>query len=187
MKRARILCSLAIAAVATPGTAMPVQVGPRCTSLDELVSPAAFRRYPVNQYRGPLRKPDVRRGRAHLYRTALGSSVRDAPDFAGHYQVVPLGCGAATYCPAFVDRVTGKVSFYPELRAVSVAGTMMEGHIDERYGNRLLYRADSRLLALIGSRNEDERTEGVTLYEWQARGPRLIRFIPTKQICRIPL
>ena len=55
--------------------------------------------------------------------------------------------------------------------------------VDLGASTRLTCHRDSRLMVLVGTRNEDERTAGVSLYEWREQGPRLIRFVPERQLC----
>jgi hypothetical protein len=160
--------------------AIPMQAAARtrvCTSVDSLVSDATFRAYPASSESGRWRSPDVSRGEAHAYRTVLRAEGTGPPDFAGHFRVVRIGCGAGSFCPAFVDRSTGHVTFAPELRVIS----WMPG--DPVGPDRLVYRRDSRLLIVLAVRNENEHTAGATLYDWVGGRFRLLRFIPRSRLC----
>ncbi|MET0308848.1 MAG: hypothetical protein ABW023_09095 [Sphingomonas sp.] len=152
-----------------------------CISVAQLLSSAGFRHYPAKASRGPWRAPDVRRGTARLFRTRLREDSRGAPDFAGHYKIVQIGCGAGTVCPAIVDKATGHVDFVPAFRSVGWVLSDFAGAGDIE---RLTYRRNSRLLVLFGMRNEDERTSGVTLYDWRAGKPHLVRFVPAERLCQ---
>lgn len=160
---------------------LPVAATPKnCVLVKQLLSPAAFRRYPAKPAHGLWRAPDVRNGTARLFRTRLRDDARGAPDFAGRYKVVRLGCGAGAICPAIVDRVSGRVTFVPQFHSVS---WILSDFAGARDVERLTFRRDSRLLAIFGLRNEDQRTSGVSLYDWRGGRPRLVRFVPAVQLC----
>lgn len=172
------LTVIGAAAAASSGSAPAAT----CVNLSDLVSPVAFARYPAEHATSATwRGPDVTRGRAHLYRTMLRENVSGTPDFAGHYTVVHIGCGAGLACPAFVDRRTGRVFFPPAIRSVYFlpADTEPAGATDP-----LTYQADSRLLVILGARNEEDRTSGVTQYDWRDGNPRQLRFVPEASLCR---
>lgn len=152
-----------------------------CISVPQLISAARFRDYPAKPAHGPWRAPDVRHGNAHLFRTRLREDSRGEADFAGHYKVVWIGCGAGTVCPAIVDKASGQVSFVPAFREIGWIMSDFEGAKDIE---RLTYRRDSRLLILFGMRNEEERTGGVTFYDWRGGKPHLLRFVPAAQLCQ---
>ena len=161
---------------------LAVVVGPAqasCIPIARFQSPALFARYPAPAITGPWRAPDVRRGEAHAFRTTLRRYGQGEPGFAGRYTVVENGCGAGAICPAFVDRSTGRVSFVPALRVV----TWLSGDLGDDH-ERLTYRRDSRLLVVVGARNERAATAGVSLYDWRGGGPRLIRFVAQRKLCR---
>lgn len=166
-----------IAALLALLAASPAQAAP-CVPMAHFWSPALFARYPALPRKGPWRAPDVRRGEAHLYRTSLRRYSQGEPDFAGQFKIVENGCGTGAICPIFVDRSTGQVSFRPEMRVVTwMSGDMGTDH------ERLIHRRDSRLLVLVGARNEDDKTAGVSLYDWHASGPRLVRFVAQNRLC----
>lgn len=156
--------------------AAPVQA--TCIPVASFQSSAVFARYPVAAAHGPWRMPDVRRGEAHLYRTSLRDFGQGEPDFAGRFKVVENGCGAGAICPIFVDRLSGRVTFVPDLRVV----TWMPGDLDSSH-ERLAFSRDSRLLVVTGARNEVEATAGVSLYDWRGGAPRLVRFVPQARLC----
>jgi len=170
---------LALAAMLAPHPAMAAPES--CLQVSQLLSPKIFRRYPARSGLGPWREPDVRHGNAHLYRTRLREDAQGRPDFAGHYKMVALGCGAGTICPAIVNKATGKVHFVAEFRNVGWELNYFAGAKDVE---RLTYRRDSRLLVVFGIRNEQERTGGVTLYDWRGGKPHIVRFVPSAKLCR---
>src|SRR5207253_2065862 len=134
---------------------------PACLSQYGLVARAPFDKYPARTVTRSWRVPDVRRGDAHLYRTALRGASAGPPDFAGIYRLVRLGCGAGSACPAFVNSETARVTFARELRVVSWMPNDLAPD-DRSAPERLTYRKDSRLLVVLGVRNEDARTSGTS-------------------------
>ena len=76
--------------------------------------------------------------------------------------------------------MTGQVYFPPNLRSAT-ALLMDTGRADV---DRLNYRADSRLLIVVGLPNEDQKQEGMSYYLWEAGKLRLIRFVPASQFCK---
>lgn len=104
------------------------------------------------------------------------------PDFAGHYRVVPIGCGAGAVCPAFIDGRNGRVVFPPTLRVVSAMSFDVVLPLGDGF-EQLNYRQDSRLLVTIGAVNENEDQRGVSYYDWREGRPRLIAFVPTSSFC----
>jgi hypothetical protein len=152
-----------------------------CIPVARFLSPATFRHYPAKAAHGPWHAPDVRHGTAHLYRTRLREASRGQPDFAGRYKIVSIGCGAGTVCPAIVNKATGQVHFVPAFRSV---GWVLSDFTGAKKVERLNYRRDSRLLVILGMRNETERTGGVTLYDWRDGRPHLVRFVPAARLCQ---
>jgi hypothetical protein len=153
-----------------------------CVSAERLLANETFRQFPVHPGTGASRAPDLRHGDAHLYRRLLKNEGDRVPDFAGHIRVVRIGCGAGSFCPAFVDQSNGRVTFAPELRVVSwMAGE--PGVRQPENSERPTYRRDSSLLLVLGIRNEDERTAGATLYHWSSSGLHLLRFVPQPRLC----
>lgn len=137
-----------------------------------------FRRYPAKTERLEPVAPIVRTGGAAMFRTIIRQQARLGPNFAGHYTIVHIGCGAATVCPAIVDARTGKVFFVPELG--SATALLVFADIDVETLN---YRRSSRLLVVVGTPNENESRGGVSYYVWRSGKLSLLRFIPLARIC----
>ncbi len=97
--------------------------------------------------------------RARQFRTVLREEARRGPNFSGHYRVAIWGCGSDCHAFAIVDSVTGTVYFQSD--ALFVAG--LPGN-DEA---RIQFRQNSRLLVLVGSRNDSGA--GRYYYEWTGR------------------
>jgi hypothetical protein len=130
--------------------------------------PAA--RPPVARSAAPrLASPDARR-----YRTRLGLGAAGGPAFAGPYRIAAWGCGAACLAWAIIDARTGRVTFPGGL------GTISGGHVDE---HPLVFRADSRLLVVLGAPEEDETREGALFLEWTGTALRRLRFVPAAMLC----
>ncbi|MBO9581577.1 MAG: hypothetical protein J7498_11850 [Sphingobium sp.] len=179
MKRAAAR-ALAFAALSLIPTA--TSAASSCIPLMSLASDAMFARYPATVGTGPWRAPDASRGEAHYYRTVFRSEAKLAPNFAGHMQIVRLPCGAACAQLAFVDRSSGSVRSFREVRTVVSSLVYFTGKGADDI-DRLVHRPDSRLLVIVGMRNEVESTAGATLYEWRQGKLHLIRFIPLKALC----
>lgn len=182
----RRLLALALAPVFS-GAALPAPTPVRCTVAADLFSPESFRAYPAAPvWNGRPRAPDPRFGEAHRYRTVLHLEAKGPPDFAGHYKVVTHGCGAGLACPMFVDLQTGRVRQVSSLASIE-ADYARADDVEKAIGiadSRLVYRRDSRLLIALGTRNENPKLAGATLYEWTNRGPQMLRFIPETQLCQ---
>src|SRR5262249_31492183 len=114
--------------------------------------------------------PDVTsHPRARTYRTALRQEVKEQPDFAGHYTLVQIGCGAGCVIVAIVEARSGRVFFPGALRQIHSAGW---GH--EPRGAE--YRLSSRLLVVHGQVNSEEAPNGLSYFEWTGRQLKLLRF-----------
>ena len=126
--------------------------------------------------------PDVRYGRAHLYRSVIREGARGSPDFAGHYKIIRIGCGAATICVAIADALNGKVYFPPVLRSASALLVDTAG-IDV---DTLNYRPNSILLIVVGLPNEELSKAGIHYYAWRSNRLRLVGFTSAVKLCALP-
>lgn len=173
--------SIALLCTPHPGDTAQGSV-PACPArFSTLLADSIFRGYAVRATtRVPrLVEPNVRSGRARLYRTRIREGAAQGPNFAGHYTIIPIGCGAATVCVAIVDATTGHVYFPPGLSSaealiVDTAGLNLE---------TLNFRRGSSLLIVVGSPNEQRRRAGISYYTWRSDRLDLIRFIPVAQLC----
>ena len=70
-----------------------------------------FAAYPASkEFKGPRASVKVGKGSpGHKYRTLIGLKAIDAPDFAGHLQIVEFGCGSNCHLFLIVDKKTGDV------------------------------------------------------------------------------
>ena len=156
---------------------------PRCLApFQKLLGLEVFAHYPARKAIRELRpaSPDVRTGQAHLYRTVIREEAKSGPNFAGHYTLVPIGCGAATSCLAIVDAITGAVYFPTNLR--SATALLMDTGKDDV--QRLNYKLESRLLIVAGEPKEDEERAGLSYYLWGGGKLTLVRFLPAAKFCR---
>jgi hypothetical protein len=109
----------------------------------------------------------------------IGEEAKQGPNFAGHFTIARIGCGAASVCPAIIDVKTGSVFFPPELS--SAEALLMD--TGDTQVDTLNYRRDSRLLIVAGTPNENRKNEGMSYYLWGAGKLRLIRFVPRVNLC----
>lgn len=187
-RRARMPVALALSLVTifALGAAAPPQrfLKPCPAPFDRLLSESVFRGYPVSVVQSAKKpvSPDVRHGKARLYRNAIREGSKQGPNFANHFTVVTIGCGAATACLAIVDARTGQVYFPPELSSAE-ALLVDTGNFDVRPFN---YRRESRLLIVVGSPNQKPGRAGVSYYLWRSNKLNLIRFEPAAKICGLP-
>ncbi len=137
----------------------------------------AFTRYPAGQlWQGKSKAPVLATRPERLFRTQLRTQSQGQPDFAGHYRIVGWGCGAPCIDWGMVDLKNGSV----------IMGGRY-GDVDHMYvaDKSLIYRADSRLLVVIGAPNEKPERRGYTYLLWTGRAFRQIAFYPYKAYCTI--
>jgi hypothetical protein len=101
--------------------------------------------------------PQLRTPRDREFRTVLKEAAKRKANFAGHHVLSVAGCGASCVIPFALDKVTGDVHWLPF--TVCCADAVHEG------AEPLTFRADSRLLVVTGSRNE--QGQGRYLYEFK--------------------
>ncbi len=177
--------ALALFAIALGSDAQAQMEVRHCSApFAKMLSDKAFGAYAV---KGPAHgsspaPPDVRTGDAHLFRTVIRRTAKAGPDFAGHYTIIPIGCGSATTCIAIADAQTGKISFPPELK--SATSLMVE--TDEMDVDRINYRRNSRLLIVIDYVNENPKSAGASYFLWRSGKLSLVRFTPAYRLCSLP-
>jgi hypothetical protein len=144
-----------------------------------------FRDYHTKLYAGSNALPDVRSDlRSRRYRTQLESWAREKPNFAGHYIVATWGCGTSCTEIAVIDAITGKVFHPPGARTNSIEDVHYEVLVEGKSGERrsdfgaLQYRADSRLLILIGTPDGRVENHGISYFVWDNDRLTRIRFVP---------
>jgi hypothetical protein len=163
--------------------AAPVDAKARCVPFDTLTTPALFARFSApHAPRQHWHAPIVASGEARTFRTVVRQAASGVPDFAGHWTVARIDCGAATVCPAFVDRLSGRVRFVHALR--DVFSLQFDPATSAALPRTLTYRSDSRLLVILGSINDNEARAGAHLFVWSDGRLARIRFVPEDNLCR---
>jgi hypothetical protein len=142
-----------------------------------------FEDYTVAVWRG---KPAPLNQRSHRlarkYRTLLSQQLREeGVNFAGHYTLATVGCGAGCSISAIIDARTGRAYFPGEL----LGWTGIVGDYDPSEGEEpWTYKPGSTLLRLIGrpsiGRVNEERhgASGIYYYEWKNERLRLVKLTP---------
>jgi hypothetical protein len=105
---------------------------------------------------------------ARQFRTVIREGAQIGTNFAGHYTIVSWGCGTSCIQFSIVDAKTGAV-FMPDFYIAFSSNLEQEKLRDEE---PLQFRPDSKLLVVVGSRNE--KGEGVYFYKWDANKLTLI-------------
>src|SRR5262245_15198460 len=94
----------------------------------------SFQQYTVPVYRGPAAKPNFKSLPDSLqFRTRIREGFKNGVNFAGHYAIVPFGCG--TYC---------LMGFLIDVESGRILNIPLGG--EENYALGLDYRPTSRLL-----------------------------------------
>jgi hypothetical protein len=96
--------------------------------------PTDFSDYAVPAYRGPIAQPRFRGSGAKysIFRTRIRLGAK-AVNFAGHFAIMRIGCGAGCTINFLVDLKTGRISDFP------LGG-------EDHYALVLSFRPDSRLI-----------------------------------------
>ncbi|MBW8735266.1 MAG: hypothetical protein JF571_13375 [Asticcacaulis sp.] len=124
---------------------------------------------------------------ARTFRTRIREGAKRGPNFAGHYTLIHIGCGADCQMSVVVDALTGKVYFDPTI------ATIWAGRVDSEADARPApgefdvfsshWRNDSSLLIALGAPNEDLSRDGVGYYNWTGTRFVLVRQYAAKDIC----
>lgn len=132
-----------------------------------------FEDYPVRKvFKGQPAAPRINFPKAREYRTMIKEYGKDPPNFAGHYRIVDIGCGADCTFIFVIDVITGR-AYYPGVNLNFDCYSLLkkeEGRALDQYHRQ--YRLDSRLLLSIGESKAMGR--GSFFYEWEGSGFRLI-------------
>ena len=144
-----------------------------------------FGDYPAKPYAGANAAPDVLSDpRSRRYRTQLKNWAGEKPNFAGHYILATWGCGTGCTEIAVIDAITGKVFHPPGARANSIQDVDYDVLVEGKPGERredfgaLQYRADSRLLILMGTPDGRAENHGISYFVWENDRLTRIRFVP---------
>jgi hypothetical protein len=94
--------------------------------------------------------------KARRFRTVIREGASRGPNFAGHYTVVPWGCGLDSFELVVVDAQTGKL-YFPPFGCISLRGPYGESPPEWSELGNPAFRIDSRLILIIGV--EDAKRE----------------------------
>src|SRR5215469_9894515 len=144
----------------------------RATQDNSVVPPTFADLATTDRFEGKSAPVKIVTRQARTYRTMLRDSIKDGPNFAGHYAIGQWGCGAGCVQFAIIDAKTGNVYFPPFFVSV-VAGP--EEKMDE-IPEPLQFKPDSKLLIVTGARNE--KGGGVYYYKWDNKQLSLISSTP---------
>jgi len=123
-------------------------------------------------FNGKAARIDLKSDRkAKEYQTALREGAQKGPNFAGHYTIVPIGCGSGCTKIAVVDAGNGKVFFPKGLSQIITAGWWHEPEGP-------VFRLSSRLLVVYGETNSENAPYGISYFEWTGNEFKLLRFEP---------
>src|SRR5579864_259409 len=111
---------------------------------------------------GPTAKLDLSSNPiAKEYRTVIRKEMAKGANFAGHYRIAIWGCGSSCAQFAVVNLKTGRAITPKNVYTVSgvhlAADNFLPQNESQAWGFR--FRRDSRLLVLVGTINEDDRSE----------------------------
>ncbi len=95
-----------------------------------------------------------------MFRTMLKHAAEEKPNFAGHYVVSTWGCGAGCVMGVVIDTRTGRVYWLPHTLCC------WSGQLDASF-DAVEFRLDSRLMVLVGARDENEGDEGKHYYKFE--------------------
>lgn len=109
-----------------------------------------------------VERPALKRDTAFAreYRTRLSEGLRELPiNFAGHYVMVTFGCGSTCLYGGMVDARTGEATALPFL-----VDSFGSDKVD--IDDPLLYRADSRLVIILGMLRDEDEIPRQYFFEW---------------------
>lgn len=178
------LVLLAVGLIATTARAADSLGGCFPITLDDVASlnPPAFDHYPAKRVSGQSSKVDLAsHSLAHRYRTVLRTQAREGANFAGHFTIAGWGCGSSCVQFAIIDATTGKVYFPPNIASVSTVHVSEAATEPEPIFNGLRYRANSRLLIVLGALNDNQSREGIAYYEWTGNALKRIRWFKSEK------
>lgn len=128
-----------------------------------------YKQFPAELYTGKMATPKPATKAAKEVKTQIEDGMTARPNFAGRYVITTWSCGTSCLQFAIVNAETGAVYLPP----FYVASGMNVGQEKLRDELPLQFKPDSRLLVVVGSRNENG--EGVYFYKWDNEKLTLIR------------
>ena len=116
--------------------------------------------YPVRVSNVQRNAPLVLGPKDKEFRTRLRETVKEKPNFAGHYIVGIWGCGAGCVMGAVIDAQTGKVIWLPHTTCC------WDANVDDKF-EPVDFRLNSSLIVFTGMRNEKEDDNGTHFYNFK--------------------
>jgi len=107
--------------------------------------------------------PKLTSKEARQYRTVLRDAAAKGPNFAGHYTLVAIGCGAGCVHLAVIDETTGDVAFPKHASMVY-------------WTEEPEFKKESDVLVLRGSVDSEDAPAGTSTFRWNGRDFDLVRF-----------
>lgn len=151
-------------------------------TVDESYIPAKaprFEDYPAALYQGPHAKLRLGKDDA-FFKTRLHLAAQQEINFAGHYIVGLWGCGYSCLILRIIDTQTGKILPTQGLGSIAfnqVADSMLDASPHWPNEGPAKFRADSKLLVLLGAPEEDQRRQGINYYVLENGNFKLLRHI----------
>lgn len=139
-----------------------------------------FKEYPADVYAGKPAPLNLRSNRlARTYRSSIREQLNERGiNFAGHYTIAVMGCGAGCSITAIVDARTGVAYFPSELDGWTVEPGIYNFADNEDVQT---FRAESRLLKVIGApklgAKETWGPGGIYYYEWENNRLKQLKFV----------
>lgn len=138
-----------------------------------------FDSYPTQMQRTPRAR--LRLGKADLgYRTRLRRLAQEPVNFAGHYILGLWGCGTSCLVLRIIDTTTGRVLPAPGLGSIEFSAVSDSALDAGPVEGPVKYRADSRLLMLLGAPEEDSSRLGIHYYAVEGGRLRLLRHVAAR-------
>ena len=138
-----------------------------------------FDAYPAPAYHGQRARLQVR-GADRMYRTRLRWAYQAPVNFAGHYVLARWGCGYSCVTVRIIDVRSGKVLPTQGLGSVDfhrVSNDVLEPSSALPEDGPLKFRANSRLLVVLGAPEEDDARHGIAYYVLEGERLRLLQRI----------
>ncbi len=139
----------------------------------------SFDQYKVSEvFNGKLAPPRLTTAFAREFRSQIREAASKGPGFAGKFAFAQWGCGGGCIQMAIVDEQTGAV--YPgpfKTLDFSTPLRFADGSDSSKVDSfePLVFRKDSRLLAVRGCPEEDQNNCALFYYEWNGAAFRLVQ------------
>lgn len=154
-----LICSGSALALDVPGKSCRMERPPRFD--DFKVAVEKISRRPALKFNNDF---------SRRYRTLLREGLSGEPvDFAGHYVMVTFGCGTTCLYGGMVDAKSGQATGLP---------FMLDSFGPFDIDTPLIYRADSRLIIMLGMVRKETEPPAKFYYEWTGRRLKPLCYFP---------